>query len=118
MLASMTHSHEETGIASWYSVKTNRGTQTASGEKFNENALTAAHKKLKFGTLVRVTNLSNKKSIVVRINDRGPFIKGRIIDLSVAGAKALGFYKNGITKVKIETVQVDKAPKAIIIKRH
>jgi rare lipoprotein A len=88
----------ETGIASIYS--TESGTGTASGQKLNPNALTAAHKKLPFGTKVRVTNHKNGKSVVVTINDRGPFIRGRIIDLTPAGAQALGF--SGLTPVTVE----------------
>jgi rare lipoprotein A len=88
----------ETGIASIYS--TESGTGTASGQKLNPNALTAAHKKLPFGTKVRVTNKKNGKSIVVTINDRGPFIRGRIIDLTPAGGRALGF--SGLAPVTVE----------------
>jgi rare lipoprotein A len=79
----------ETGIASWYG-KQFHGRKTASGEKFNMDALTAAHPKLPFGSLVRVKNLLNGRSVDVRINDRGPYIKRRIIDLSRAAAQALG----------------------------
>jgi rare lipoprotein A len=88
----------ESGIASIYS--TESGTGTASGQKLNPHALTAAHKKLPFGTKVRVTNHKNGKSVVVTINDRGPFIRGRIIDLTPAGARALGF--SGLTPVTVE----------------
>jgi rare lipoprotein A len=94
---------QEVGIASFYSTKT--GTKTASGEKLNDSAFTAAHKTLKFGTKVKVTNLSNKKSIIVKINDRGPFVRGRIIDLSKAAAISLGFYRKGLTKVRIEPLK-------------
>lgn len=90
----------EIGVASYYSTKT--GTATASGEKLVDSRFTAAHKTLKFGTLVKVTNLKNNKTVVVKINDRGPFIRGRVIDLSLAAAKKLDFYHRGITKVKIE----------------
>jgi rare lipoprotein A len=93
----------EIGIASHYSTKT--GTKTASGEKLNDNAFTAAHKTLPLGTLVKVTNLKNNKSVVVRINDRGPYPKGRIIDVSRVAANALGFYEQGLTKVKVEVVK-------------
>ena len=93
----------EIGIASHYSTKT--GTKTASGEKLNDNAFTAAHKTLPLGTLVKVTNLKNNKSVVVRINDRGPYPKGRIIDVSRVAATALGFYEQGLTKVKVEVVK-------------
>jgi rare lipoprotein A len=78
----------ESGIASIYGY---RGGKTASGERAEPSRLTAAHKTLPFGTRVRVTNRKNGKSVVVRINDRGPFIRGRVIDLTPAGARALGF---------------------------
>jgi rare lipoprotein A len=91
----------QTGTASFYSNKFN-GNKTASGEIYRKSKLTAAHKTLPFGTQVKVTNLSNKRSVTVRINDRGPFAKGRIIDLSRGAAKKLGMIKQGVTKVKIE----------------
>lgn len=78
------------------------GGKTASGETFHQNKLTAAHKKLPFGTIVKVTNLSNNKSVTVRINDRGPFVSGRIIDLSKAAAQQIDLVAAGVTKVKIE----------------
>ena len=84
------------GGASWYSLP---GQTTASGKSMNPNALTAAHKTLPFGTKVKVVNKVNGKSIVVTINDRGPFISGRIIDLTPAGAKVLGFKNAGVTSV-------------------
>jgi rare lipoprotein A len=92
------------GVASWYGPGY-QGRTTANGEKFNMNAMTAAHKKLPFGTRVRVTNLANGKKVVVRINDRGPFIKGRIIDLSREGARRLGFMKAGLAEVKLEILR-------------
>jgi rare lipoprotein A len=88
---------EQAGTASIYS--TDSGSGTASGQKLNPQALTAAHRTLPFGTKVRVTNKQNGRSVVVTINDRGPFIKGRIIDLTPAGAKALGF--SGLTQVTL-----------------
>lgn len=88
------------GIASFYW----QGQKTASGEKFNPNALTAAHKSLKMGTRIRVTNKSNGKSIIVRINDRGPYTGGRILDLSKEAANQLGFIKNGTAKVDIHII--------------
>jgi rare lipoprotein A len=94
----------ETGMASFYANKHN-GNKTASGERYQSNKLTAAHKNLAFGTIVKVTNLSNGKSVVVRINDRGPYAKGRIIDLSRSAAKKLGMVKAGVTKVKLEYKQ-------------
>jgi rare lipoprotein A len=90
----------ETGIASVYSYEA--GSITASGEKLNAEALTAAHKTLPFGTKVRVTNKNNGLVVVVTINDRGPFIRGRIIDLTPAGARALGF--NGLAPVVVEVL--------------
>ncbi len=90
----------QAGIASIYS--TDSGSMTASGQKLNPRALTAAHRKLPFGTKVRVTNKKNGHSVVVTINDRGPFVKGRIIDLTPAGAKVLGF--SGLTQVTVNLV--------------
>ena len=85
----------QAGIASIYS--TESGSGTASGQKLNPGALTAAHRTLPFGTKVKVTNKSNGREVVVTINDRGPFIRGRIIDLTPAGGRALGF--SGLTQV-------------------
>lgn len=86
------------GGASWYSLPHNR---TANGERMNPHAMTAAHKTLKFGTRVTVTNMKNGKSVVVRINDRGPFVRGRIIDLSKAPARHIGMISSGHAKVCI-----------------
>jgi rare lipoprotein A len=86
------------GIASVYS--TESGSKTASGAKLNPGALTAAHRSLPFGSKVRVTNRKNRRSVVVTINDRGPFVRGRIIDLTPAGARALGF--SGLASVTVE----------------
>lgn len=91
--------------ASWYGPGFH-GRQTANGEIYDQYELTAAHKSLKFGTLLRLTNPENKKSIIVRINDRGPYIEGRDIDLSYASAKALGIIKPGVKKLKVELVQI------------
>jgi rare lipoprotein A len=95
----------EYGKASFYSVKTNRGSITASGERLNDTKLTAAHRTLPFGSIVKVTNLSNGRSVIVRINDRGPFISGRVIDVSLAAATSLDFKHKGITRVKVENVK-------------
>lgn len=100
----------EIGYASWYGKKFH-GRPTASGEIYNMYDLTAAHKKLPLGTYVRVTNLANRKSVIVKINDRGPFVKGRIIDLSYAAAKKIGMAEKGVQKVKIEIVSVPKYAK-------
>ena len=89
----------ETGVASIYGYE---GSKTASGERASAKGFTAAHRTLPFGTQVRVVNKRNGKSVVVRINDRGPFIKGRVIDVTPAAAKALGF--SGLTKVALERV--------------
>lgn len=91
---------KQTGVASYYW----QGRGTASGERFNPNALTAAHRSLPFGTKVRVTNLKNGREVVVRINDRGPFVRGRIIDVSRAAASELGFNGGGLTKVALAVV--------------
>ncbi len=91
------------GIASYYADKY-QNRQTASGELFNQSARTAAHRTLPFGTLVRVTNIENGRSIVVRINDRGPFIKGRIIDLSKSAFSAIGNTRQGVIKVAVEII--------------
>jgi rare lipoprotein A len=93
--------HTEYGYASYYGDKF-EGRRTASGEAFHQSLLTAAHKQLPFGTKVRVTNLSNHKSVIVRVNDRGPFVRGRIIDLSKSAAKNIGMINAGVVKVKIE----------------
>ena len=90
-----------TGLASYYG-RPFHGKTTASGERFNMYELTAAHKTLPFNTKVKVVNLSNKKSIIVRINDRGPYIKGRVIDLSYRAAQRIGLIKSGITTVRLE----------------
>lgn len=97
------HGGVEYGIASWYG-KPYHGRQTASGEKYNMNDLTAAHRTLPFGTKVRVTRLDTGQSVVVRINDRGPFVRGRVIDLSREGAKKIGMVNDGITDVRVEII--------------
>ncbi len=96
------------GTASWYGKKFH-GRKTACGEKFDMHKLTAAHRTLPFGTKVEVTNLANGKKVVVRINDRGPFKKGRIIDLSYAAAKKIGMITSGVARVRIKVVK--PAPK-------
>lgn len=93
----------ESGMASFYNDKF-EGKTTASGEIFSQSKLTAAHKTLPFQTKVKVTNLANKKSVIVTINDRGPFVEGRILDLSKKAAKQLDFIENGIAKVKLEVL--------------
>ncbi len=90
----------ETGVASWYGKKFH-GRKTASGERYNQNKMTAAHRTLPFGTRVRVKNRDNGKSVVVTINDRGPFKKGRVIDVSRAAAKNLDMIGSGTARVSI-----------------
>ncbi|KFA97003.1 septal ring lytic transglycosylase RlpA family protein [Vibrio sp. ER1A] len=96
-------SHELVGQASWYGNKYH-GRRTASGERYNMRAYTAAHKTLPFGTIVRVTNTANGKTVDVKINDRGPFVKGRIIDLSRKSFEQIGDISKGIAPVKIEII--------------
>jgi rare lipoprotein A len=101
--------YREEGIASWYGYETQRkkgGHMTANGEAFNPNGLSAAHKYLPLPIHVRVTNLENRRFIIVRVNDRGPFVKGRLIDVSAGAARKLGFYKKGTTRVRVETIEV------------
>jgi rare lipoprotein A len=95
--------YDETGIASWYGPNFHGG-RTANGEIFDENALTAAHRTLPMPVNVRVTNLENGKSIIVRVNDRGPYAKGRIIDVSKGAARLLGFLAQGTAKVRVTYV--------------
>ena len=92
------------GEASYYAHKYH-GRTTANGETYDENKMTAAHKTLPFGTTVRVTNLANGKKVVVRINDSGPFIKGRIIDLSYKAAGELDYISRGVVKVRVEVLK-------------
>lgn len=95
------YEYSETGIASWYGPGFH-GKDTANGESYDQNDLTAAHRTLPMPSAVRVTNLENGRSIVLRINDRGPFARGRIIDVSRRGAQLLGFEKNGVAKVRVD----------------
>lgn len=96
--------HTETGKASFYAMKY-QFRKTASGDRFNQYSKTAAHKKLPFGTKIKVTNTKNGKSVVVKINDRGPFVKGRIIDLSKSAFAAIGNTDLGEIDVKIEVIR-------------
>jgi rare lipoprotein A len=89
------------GVASFYSYDT----QTASGEKFDKNELTAAHPTLPFGTRVRVTDVSTGRSVTVRVNDRGPYVRGRIVDVSHSAAEALGMVDKGVANVRLDVVQ-------------
>jgi rare lipoprotein A len=106
MSVKQARNYRETGIASWYGYETYRqkgGHMTANGEAFNPNGLNAAHKYLPLPTFVKVTNLENRRSIILRVNDRGPFVDGRIIDLSAGAARKLGFYNKGTAQVRVET---------------
>jgi rare lipoprotein A len=89
------------GVASFYT----EGTQTASGEKFDTNELTAAHPTLPFGTRLRVTNVATGRSVTVRVNDRGPFVAGRVVDVSYSAAQSLGMVGKGVANVKLDVVQ-------------
>jgi rare lipoprotein A len=99
----------ETGTAAWCGRELH-GRKTASGEMFNMYALSAAHRTLPFGTIIRVTNLDNLKSVNVKISDRGPFIKSRVLDVSFGAAKELDFVAQGTARVKIETLEAVRVP--------
>jgi len=101
--------YRETGLASWYGDETlcqKGGHMTANGEVFDPDKPTAAHKYLPLPSHVRVTNLANGRSMILRVNDRGPFVKGRIIDLSAGAAKRLGIYQKGVGRVLVEQVTI------------
>ncbi len=95
------------GVASWYGEQF-QGSPTASGEAFDMNALTAAHRNLPLGTEIRVTNLRNHRSLVLRVNDRGPFVPGRMLDVSRAAASRLGFAARGLAPIHIDVVKPPK----------
>jgi len=105
------YSAREEGIASYYADEFN-GRRTSNGEIFDMNKLTAAHKSLPFNSVVKVLNLDNGKSVVVRVNDRGPFVEGRVIDLSLAGAKAIGMIGTGTARVALEVLEFGPDPDA------
>ena len=100
--------YSEEGLGSWYGMDKGKvkehGKLTASGRPYDQNALTAAHKTLPLGTRVQVTNLENGKRLIVVINDRGPYIEGRIIDLTLRGARILGYEAKGTARVRIEAI--------------
>ena len=104
VLFSLFGPYHETGIASWYGPGFH-GNRTANGEIYDMNGISAAHKTLPFGTIVRVVDLETGRSIVVRINDRGPFIEGRIIDLSKGAAEKLGMIQRGVIPVGLRIVR-------------
>lgn len=97
--------YSQVGVASWYGVDEDGG-KTASGERFSKNSYTAAHQTLPIGTMARVVNLENGRDVIVKINDRGPFKKGRIIDLSYAAAKSIEMLGKGTAKVRVEVVSI------------
>ena len=107
----------QTGIASWYGPGFH-GRKTANGERYDQHGITAAHRTLQLPSVVLVTNLSNGKSLIVRVNDRGPYHGNRIIDLSLAGAEALGFRKKGVTKVKVAVLGEESREVARMAKKR
>jgi rare lipoprotein A len=110
LIASPAEATTQSGVASWYGPRFH-GRRAANGEIFNQDELTAAHRKLPFGTEIRVTNLANGRSVVVRINDRGPYIKGRILDLSRAAAQELGMVKRGVVRISLEVLPDEGSPR-------
>ena len=104
----LTLAAEQVGLASWYGADF-QGKPTASGQIFDEEKLTAAHRTLPLRSRVRVTNLENGRSVEVRINDRGPYVQGRVLDLSTRAAKALGMHKEGLALVRIELLPTELA---------
>jgi rare lipoprotein A len=107
-MPSATEGVPQVGLASWYGRHFQRK-RTADGERFNMNSLTAAHPTLPFNSYVRVTNLANGRTVVVRINDRGPYVGGRIIDLSAKAARELGITEDGVARVRIELINTSSA---------
>ena len=114
-LANFSFAQHQSGKASFYADKF-EGHQTASGEKYKHGKLTAAHKSLPFGTKVRVTNIENNQSVDVVVNDRGPYVDGRIIDLSRSAAEKLDFVNRGLTDVKIEVLDAGDGKSGMEIK--
>jgi rare lipoprotein A (peptidoglycan hydrolase) len=92
---------QQSGMASYYGPELH-GRRTASGERFNQHGMTAAHRTVAFGSRLKVTNLSNGRSVVVRVNDRGPFIRGRIVDVSAGAARQIGMHGRGVARVRVE----------------
>lgn len=103
-MAAVSTGHSQSGMASYYHDRFH-GRKTASGIRYDKNELSAAHKTLPLGTRVRVTDSRTGRDVVVRINDRGPFVKGRVIDLSRAAADQLGFMAKGVSRVKVEVLR-------------
>ena len=98
------HGYDQQGTASYYGAR-HHGKRTASGERFDQHALTAAHRQLPFGTRVLVTNLDNQRTVMVRITDRGPHTRGRLIDVSRAAAEQLGMIGSGTAKVRVQDLE-------------
>lgn len=98
------HGYDESGTASYYG-SAHQGNRTASGERFDQRDLTAAHRRLPFGTRVKITNLNNDRSVVVRINDRGPHTRNRLIDVSKAAAEQLGMIAAGTARVRVQDLE-------------
>ncbi len=96
--------YDRDGVASYYGAR-HHGARTASGERFDQHGLTAAHRQLPFGTRVVVTNLANQRNVIVRINDRGPQSRGRLIDVSKGAAEKLGMLRSGTARVRVQTLQ-------------
>lgn len=105
-LAIMTTITWHEGLASWYAYEAPNRT-TANGERWNPDGISTAHKTLPFGTLLEVTNPITEQTLIVRVNDRGPYIKGRVLDLSRGAAKKLGVYGPGVAKVKFRIIEMD-----------
>ncbi len=112
---SVDYSYNQVGMASWYGPNFD-GKKTANGEIFDQNALTAAHKTLPLPSIVRVTNLQNGKSLIVRVNDRGPYAHSRIIDMSKRAAELLGFKNQGTAKVRVEVLEAESRKLAGVAK--
>lgn len=102
--------NSEVGVASYYAHRYH-GKRTASGESYNMHQMTAAHPRLSFGSRAKVTNLHNGRSVIVRINDRGPFVRGRVIDLSFAAARELDMIRRGLARVQVDYLPSDKFAK-------
>lgn len=111
------YDYSETGIASWYGAKFH-GRRTANGEVYNMDELTAAHRTLPLPTLVRVTNLENGRTLVLRVNDRGPFARGRIIDVSRRAAGLLGFRSRGTASVRVEVLAEESLKVAVLAQKN
>ncbi|HLI35259.1 MAG TPA: septal ring lytic transglycosylase RlpA family protein [Terriglobia bacterium] len=103
------HAGSKDGVATWYGDEF-QGGLTASGEVYDKNGLTAAHPDLPLGTQIRVTNLKNRHSLILRVNDRGPYVRGRLLDVSRAAARRLGFLNSGKAWVRIEVLKIANHP--------